>query len=268
MRFIALIPTLAIVVAAHSADVSLPSKQAAVNQPKPGPLVTNSIAMKLAYIPPGEFTMGSPKSEAGRSGDEIQHKVTLTKGCYLGIHPVTQAQWKAVMGDSASRFKGDDLPIDEVLWSDAVTFCKKLSEKEGRRYRLPTSAEWEYACRAVTTTAFNTGDDEAALKEAGWYGGNSDSKTHPVGQKKPNAWGLYDMHGNVWQWCQDDLIDYTSAAVTDPAGSANGSRHVMRGGDWRCSPQFCRSAKRFGSGPNFRDDVFRGFRVVLSAGVD
>lgn len=152
-----------------AADAPPGLKQAAAHQPKPGGTFTNTIAMRFAYIPPGEFTMGSPKTETGRSGDETQHQVTLTKGWHLGIHPVTQAQWKAVMGgDSASRFKADDLPVDEVLWNDAVTFCKKLSEKEGRRYRLPTSAEWEYACRAGTATAFNTGDDEAALNEAGW----------------------------------------------------------------------------------------------------
>lgn len=252
-----------------AADAPPGLKQAAGHQPKPGGTFTNTIAMRFAYIPPGEFTMGSPKTEAGRSADETLHQVTLTKGWHLGIHPVTQAQWKSVMGgDSASRFKGDDLPVDEVLWNDAVTFCKKLSEKEGRRYRLPTSAEWEYACRAGTTTAFNTGDDEAALNEAGWFVGNSDSKTHPVGRKKPNAWGLYDMHGNVWQWCSDDLRDYTRDAVTNPVGPATGNRRVLRGGDWRCSPRFCRSAKRFGSGPNFRDDVFRGFRVALSDGAD
>ena len=244
-------------------------KQAAVTQPKPGDIMTNSIAMNLAYIAPGEFAMGSPKTESGREGHETQHKVTLTKGFYIGIYTVTQAQWKAVMGEGASRFKGDDLPVDEVLWTDAVIFCKKLSEKEGRRYRLPTEAEWEYACRAGTTTAYHTGEGEAALAEAGWYGGNSETKTtHPCGQKKPNAWGLYDMHGNVWQWCNDGYGEYPRDAVTDPAGSADGSRHVLRGGDWRCGPRFCRSAKRFGSGPNYRDDVFRGFRVALSANGD
>jgi len=268
MRFTVLILALTFLAMAHAADVPPLLLRTAADQPRLGDRFTNSIGMKLAYIPPGEFTMGSPKTEAGRSADETQHKVTLTKGCSIGIHPVTQAQWKAVMGESASRFKGDDLPVDEVLWKDVVNFCKKLSEKEGRRYRLPTSAEWEYACRAGTTTAYHTGESEAALGEAGWYGGNSDFKTHPVGQKKPNAWGLHDMHGNVWQWCHDDLVEYSSAAVTDPAGTADGSRHVMRGGDGRCSPRFCRSAKRFGSGPNFRDDVFRGFRVVLSAGED
>ena len=243
--------------------------QAAVEQPKPGDVFTNSIAMKLAYIPSGEFVMGSPETEAGRVDHETRHKVTLAKGYYIGIHTVTQAQWKVLMGDSASRFKGDDLPVDEVLWDDAVTFCKRLSEKEGKRYRLPTEAEWEYACRAETATVYNTGDGEAALGEAAWYGGNSDSKTtHPVGRKEPNAWGLYDMHGNVWEWCSDDLREYSRDAVTDPVGPAAGNRRVLRGGDWRCGPLFCRSAHRFGSGPNYRADVFRGFRVALSAGAD
>ena len=267
-------PSLAVLVAVafglgslQSADPAPGPKQADAGQSNPGDTMTNSIGMKLAFIPPGEFVMGSPKTEAGREGHETQHKVTLTKGFHLGIHTVTQAQWKAVMGESASRFKGDNLPVDEVLWRDAAAFCKKLSEKEGRAYRLPTEAEWEYACRAGTTTTFNTGDGEDALAGAGWYGGNSDAQaTHPVGQKKPNAWGLYDMHGNVWQWCNDAFGNYASTAITDPTGPGDAGRqvYVLRGGDWRCAPRFCRSGKRFGSGPNFRDDVFRGFRVALA----
>ena len=249
----------------QAADPSGEGKPVAAGQHKLGEIFTNSIGMKLAYIAPGEFLMGSPKTEVGREGHETQHKVTLTKGYFIGVYTVTQAQWRAVMGEGASRFKGDNLPVDEVVWSDAVSFCKKLSEKEGRRYRLPTEAEWEFACRAGTTTVFNTGDDEAALAEAGWFGGKSDTdSTHPVGQKKPNAWGLYDMHGNVWQWCNDGFGPHPHDAVTDPVGSADESRHVLRGGDWRCPPRLCRSAKRFGSASNYRDDVFRGFRVVLS----
>jgi len=251
----------------HSQTTKKPlPERAAVERLRPGEEFVNSIAMKLAYIRPGGFMMGSPETEAGRVGHETQHKVTLTKGYFIGIHTVTQAQWKAVMGASVSRFKGDDLPVDEVLWDDAATFCKKLSEKEGKLYRLPTEAEWEYACRAGTTTMFNTGDGETALGEAAWYGGNSDSNaTHPVGRKKPNSWGLYDMHGNVWEWCNDGYGEYPCGAVTDPAGAVD-SRRVLRGGDWRCGPLFCRSAHRFGSGPNYRDDVFRGFRVALSVG--
>ena len=249
-----------------AADPTADSKPSTAGQPQLGKVMTNSIGMKLVYLPPGEFTMGSPRTEVGREGHETPHQVTLTKGFFIGIYPVTQAQWKAIMGEGSSRFQGDELPVDEVLWSDAVIFCKKLSEKEGKTYRLPTEAEWEYACRAGTTTVFNTGDGEAALGEAAWYGGNSDAKaTHAVGQKKPNLFGLYDMHGNVWEWCHDGFGNYSREAVTDPVGSADGSRHVLRGGDWRCPPRFCRSAKRFGSSHNFREDVFRGFRVALTA---
>ncbi|MCY2931705.1 MAG: formylglycine-generating enzyme family protein [Planctomycetota bacterium] len=239
-----------------------------MKQPTLGDTFTNSMGMTLAYIPPGEFVMGSPPTEDGRAEHETQHKVTLTQGFYIGIHTVTQAQWKAVMGDSASRFKGDDLPVDEVVWDDAATFCKRLGQKEGKPYRLPTEAEWEYACRAGTTTVYSTGQSEAGLGEAAWYGGNSESNaTHPGGLKKPNAWGLYDMLGNVWEWCNDGYGEYPSGAVTDPAG-ADDSRRVLRGGDWRCGPLFCRAAHRFGSAPTYRGDVFRGFRVALSAGVD
>jgi formylglycine-generating enzyme required for sulfatase activity len=193
---------------------------------------TNSIGMKFVLIPAGEFTMGSPENEQGRDSNEPQHKVKITKPFYMQTTEVTQAQWKAVMGNNPSYFKGNDLPVETVSWDDAQEFIKKLSAKEGVKYRLPTEAEWEYACRAGSTTKFYFGEDESKLDEYAWYHNNSDGKTHPVGQKKPNAWGLYDMHGNVWEWCQDwyGADYYKNSPAEDPQGPASAESRVLRGG--------------------------------------
>ena len=183
----------------------------------------------------------------------------------MACTPVTQSQWKAVMGNNPSHFQGDDLPVECVLWSDAVAFCGKLGEKEGRKYRLPTEAEWEYACRAGTKTEYYTGDGEAALNEAGWYKNNSEGKTHPVGQKKPNPWGLYDLHCNVGQWCSDYHGDYPAGNVADPRGPAVGDKdasHVLRGGSWGAFPARCRAALRDWHAPDYRTSGI-GFRVCL-----
>lgn len=147
------------------------------------------------------------------SEGEATHVVQIQREFYLGATEVTQKQWKAVMRANPSRFKGDDLPVENVSWDDVIEFCKKLSQKEAKKYRLPTEAEWEYACRAGTEMRFSTGDDEEELKKAGWFNGNSDKKTHPVGQKAPNAWGLYDMHGNVMEWCRDVYKDYPDSRI-------------------------------------------------------
>jgi formylglycine-generating enzyme required for sulfatase activity len=152
--------------------------------------------------------------------------------------------------------------VETVSWNDAVEFCRRLSARDGKTYRLPTEAEWESACRAGTTTAYYTGDGEAALGEAGWYAGNSREKTHPVAQKKPNAWGLYDMHGNVWQWCSDWYGDYPQADATDPTGAAQGSSRVVRGGSWNNLTQSCRAAHRSNDAPDDRRHSI-GFRVCL-----
>ncbi len=226
--------------------------------------ITNSIGMNLAYIPAGTFEMGSPASEDGRFDNETQHKVTISKKFLMGTTPVTQAQWTAVMGNNPSDFKGDDLPVEQVSYDDAIAFCDKLSQKEGKHYRLPTEAEWEYACRAGTTSSFYTGEGDAALDQAGWYSGNSGNTTHPVGQKKPNAWGLYDMHGNVWQWCSDWYGDYPQGDATDPQGPDGGTARVLRGGAWYYDPRFCRCAYRDGGAPDYRNGYF-GFRIVLDS---
>ncbi len=222
--------------------------------------------LQLAWIPPGSFLMGSPSSESGRSSDEgPQHRVTISHGFYMGKYEVTQAQWKAIMGNNPSRFKGDNLPVEEVSWNDVQKFIQKLNRQTGLHFRLPTEAEWEYACRGGTDTAFCYGDSESQLGDYAWYGSNSNSKTHPVGQKQPNAWGLYDMHGNVWEWCSDwyDSDYYKNSPSTDPTGPATGDLRVFRGGSWYNSAQYCRSALRDWNDPSSRFHNL-GFRLILA----
>ena len=231
--------------------------------------VTNSIGMKLRLIPAGEFTMGSPGTESDRIDNETQHGVSITKPFYLGVTEVTQEQYQKVMGSNPSKFKGPQNPVEHVNWSEAVEFCRKLSampaeKTAGHVYRLPTEAEWEYACRAGTATAYGFGDDRSGLGVYGWFGSNSGSKTHPVGEKKPNAWGLYDMHGNVWEWCQDWHGDYPSGSATDPTGATSGSLRVNRGGGWFYDARFCRSANRSWFTPEGRSS-YLGFRVLRSS---
>ncbi|MBT5598420.1 MAG: formylglycine-generating enzyme family protein, partial [Planctomycetaceae bacterium] len=192
------------------------------------PSITNTLGMKLNEIPAGNFLMGSPESEAYREDDETQHKVTISKAFYMQTTEVTQGQWKAVMstepwkGQEYSKYikEGANYAATHVSWDDAIAYCKKLSEKEGKKYRLPTEAEWEYACRAGTETAFSFGDNEERLSKFAWHDANARNTTHPVGQLLPNAWGLYDMHGNVWEWCSDWHGEYPIGAVTDPIGPA------------------------------------------------
>ncbi len=236
----------------------------------------------MVKIPAGSYTMGSPVAEAGRDSDEQQHRVEITQGFSLSATEVTQAQYQAVMGANPSNFKGPDLPVEKVSWLDAVQFCNKLSEREGLKpayringsnvtwdaaapgYRLPTEAEWEYACRAGTATAYNVGDGEADLGRAAWYDWNSDSKTHPVGKKAANTWGLYDMHGNVWEWCWDSYWDYDAGSLRDHQGAAGGSYLVDRGGSWINGSWGCRSAVRGGDDPSYAAYDL-GFRVARSS---
>jgi len=230
-------------------------------QNKPDAEFTNSIGMTFVYIEPGTFTMGSPTSEPGRYDDETQHQVTLTKGFYMQTTEVTQGQWKAVMEDNPSIFGscGDNCPVEEVSWDDVQEFITTLNQKEKTdQYRLPTEAEWEYAARAGTTTTYSFGNDSSQLSK---YGNFCDSKctyshkddsqsdqypnTAPVKSYSPNAWGLYDIHGNVWEWCQDWYdADYPSGSLTDPVGPGSGSYRVFRGGCWNNRARYCRSAER------------------------
>jgi formylglycine-generating enzyme required for sulfatase activity len=221
------------------------------------------VTLALTLITAGKFMMGSPDSEKGHlDGEGPQHKVTLSKPFYMGVTEVTQAQYQAIMGTNPSKFKGATNPVEQVDWDDATEFCKKLSEKTRQGVRLPTEAEWEYACRAGTATVFSFGDADSALGDYAWYGANSGETTHPVGQKKPNAWGLYDMHGNVWEWCADWTGSYPNGAVTDPQGAAFGNRRVLRGGCWYFDPRYCRAAFRHRYDPFIR--LFNlGFRVVV-----
>ena len=240
--------------------------------------LSDTVSLDMIWIEPGTFTMGSPSDELGRDSDETQHQVTLTRGYWLGKYEVTQAQYEAVMGTNPSYFKGADFPVEKVSWYNAMDFCAKLTDieraagrlPEGYEYTLPTEAQWEYACRAETTTALNSGKNLSdknkcpEMDEVGWYEYNSDSTTHPVGQKMPNAWGLYDMHGNVFEWCLDWYGSYPSSAVTDPKGSSSGSYRVIRGGSWNFNAYSCRSAYRFDSTPSDFNRNYYGFRVALS----
>jgi formylglycine-generating enzyme required for sulfatase activity len=221
------------------------------------------VKMDFVHVRPGSFMMGSEKGEAD---EKPVHEVRITKPFYMGIYEVTQAQWKAVMGDNPSNFKGDDLPVEQVSWEDCQQFLAKLKEKAGQGMicRLPTEAEWEYACRAGSRTEYCFGDDEGALGEYAWF--NLNSGTHPVGQKKPNAWGLYDMHGNVWEWCADWYNEryYANSPTDDPKGPDFGPVRVLRGGSWDDFAGRVRSAYRSRPLPLGRYCSI-GCRVVMSA---
>jgi len=221
------------------------------------------VTMALAAIPPGRFMMGSPDSEEGREKEEgPRHEITISKPFYMSATEVTEAQYAAVMGIAPGGGKAAAKPVTGVSWQDAAAFCKKLSEKTGKAVRLPTEAEWEYACRAGSQARFSFGDADSGLSEYAWYGANSGLGTHPAGQKKSNAWGLYDMHGNVGEWCADWFGPYPAGPVTDPQGPASGKERVVRGGSWYYSADGCRAANRIRFAPG---DGFPciGFRVAV-----
>jgi formylglycine-generating enzyme required for sulfatase activity len=252
--------------------------------------ITNSIGMKLVHIPAGKFLMGSPKEEKDRADNEEQHEVVITKPFYMGVYAVTQAEYVHVMDQNPSWFcaqgngkasvAGIDtsrFPVEQVMWDDAVAFCKELSQlpeekKAGRIYRLPTEAEWEYACRAGTTTPCHYGNSLSS-KQANFYGdcpycgaekGPFLNRPTKVGSYLPNDFGLYDMHGNVWQWCLDwyDPKYYENGVRRDPAGPEVGSFHVFRGGGWSNTGLDCRSAIRGRVKPPVAGSQSLGFRVV------
>jgi formylglycine-generating enzyme required for sulfatase activity len=247
--------------------------------------ITNSIGMKLAYIAPGKFMMGSPKEEKERSDNEFLHEVELTRGFYMGVYAVTQQEYETVMGKNPSYFSAQGggkekvagmdtrrFPVESVSWEDAKEFCGKLSAKEGKTYRLPSEAEWEYVCRAGTTTPFHFGET-ISTDQANYHGeyvyGNGKKGVYrgrpmPVGSFAPNAWGLYDMHGNVWQWCEDwyDAKYYENSPKTNPLNETKGQIRVLRGGSWSYVPRLCRSAYRDDYAPDYRS-YDGGFRVVF-----
>jgi formylglycine-generating enzyme required for sulfatase activity len=242
------------------------NKRPRAAEPFPAPELTNSVGMKLKLIPAGTFQMGA--NDGPPDGKPV-YEVRITRPFYIGVYEVTNAQWKRVMGgEPPSRWKDDNRPVEQVRWDDVVNFCDKLSalpaeKAAGRVYRLPTEAEWEYACRAGTTTAYSYGDDEGILGDFAWFGANAGGQSHPVGQKKPNPWGLHDMHGNVLEWCRDRFGPYGAEGASDPTGPATGSVRVARGGCFVETARGCRSAARFGIA---RPDRYGslGFRLALS----
>ena len=263
----------------------------------------NFLGMKFVYIPPGVFMMGSPPDEAARKDHELLHQVRLTKGFYLQTTQVTVGQWRifaretgflteaetrggaflwlggtwqrkaGCYWDSPDFVQSESHPVTCVSWDEAQAFIEWLRLRARRVYRLPAEAEWEYACRAGSSTRFSFGEGDAELPAYGWYWENSDKKTHPVAQKEPNAWGLYDMHGNVWELCQDScewknyggrvriITDTYEDGIIDPI-CEKGSFRTCRGGDWFSPPRACRSANRLICSPNKGNNV-RGFRLAL-----
>jgi formylglycine-generating enzyme required for sulfatase activity len=302
--------------APNGSRVAVGGKDNATAEVKPSAVeITNSIGMKLALIPAGQFAMGSTPEQIAwgqrkAGGDKWQlervssegppHRVKISRPFYLGVYPVTQGEYQQVMGSNPSSFTQKQIPspafqppleerelkfrevdvrkvagrdttrhpVEMVDWEEAMEFCRRLSampaeRAAGRVYRLPTEAEWEYACRAGTTTHWYSGDDEAQLVDIAWFRKNSEGTTHPVGQRKPNAWGLYDMYGNVSQWCADWFGKdyYTHSSPSDPTGPPTGHTRVLRGGGWDNFPSICRSAFRNNSGPAGRHHLL-GFRVL------
>jgi formylglycine-generating enzyme required for sulfatase activity len=228
--------------------------------------------MRFVWIPAGTFQMGSPLTEEGRKEGETLHQVTLSKGFFMGALLVCQEEWQAIMGDNPSQLKGEpQLPVDSVRFRECQDFCKKLWALDDKAYRLPTEAEWEYACRAGTTTAFHFGETITTAQVN--YGGEEmqrkgskalyQGKTTPVGRFPANAFGLHDMHGNLWEWCQDWYrVDVAAAATVDPQGPTTGNSRVLRGGSWVEPAEDCRSARRLRGGPNSRGGNC-GFRLCF-----
>jgi formylglycine-generating enzyme required for sulfatase activity len=240
--------------------------------------IAPGVMMRMCWIPEGEFLMGSPEDELGRFDDETQHRVTITQGFWLGKYQVTQAQWEAVMESNPSHFKGPNLPVETVSRDDIsgpegfLDKANRLVAAVGGRFSLPTEAQWEYACRASTTTALNSGKNLTSaegvcrnLDEVAWYDKNSDEETHPGGLKKANPWGLHDMHGNLWEWCADWYAAYPTGPIADPLGPDSGSYRVVRGGGWYFTPGYCRAAFRGNGGPGGISYFLFGFRAARTS---
>jgi len=231
------------------------------------PFTIPDLSIEMLWVKPGTFEMGSPSSEKDRDDDETPHAVTLTEGYWLGKHEVTQAQWEKVMGSNLSRYKGGDRPVETVSWTEVTSFCAKLTASEraagrlpaGMTYQLPTEAQWEYACRAGTKTAFSFGNSLTS-SQANIRGGPRE--TTDVGKYPANAWGVHDMHGNVYEWCADWYEEYPTGTARDPVGPAVGSGRVIRGGSWFRTADYARSAYRAGIGPASSSNRL-GFRLSL-----
>ncbi len=266
-------------------QIDLPSNQSAIfyfMEKIPDPLaslltmqLSEEVTMEFVSIPSGSFSMGSPREEQHRENNESPlTQVSLSKRFLIGKHEVTQAQWNAVMDRNPSRFKANELPVERVSWFDALEFCEKLTDRErqagrlpeGYAYTLPTEAQWEYACRSQSQTRFYYGDDPdySDLGNYAWYWTNSSSKTHPTGSKEPNPFGLYDMHGNVWEWCLDIYSgSHPGGEVIDPRGPQSGAVRVIRGGGWEDFARDLRSACRLRMWPG-NSFSYLGFRLALS----
>jgi formylglycine-generating enzyme required for sulfatase activity len=225
----------------------------------------DEVVLELQWVPPGEFLMGSLAAEEGHeAGESPRHPVQLARGFWMGKYVISQLQWQAIMGFNPSNFVEPRQPVEMVSWRDVEEFIKSLNNLSRAVFALPTEAQWEYACRGGTTTRFSTGDTEADLAAAAWYAQNSGGRPHPVGEREPNSLGLYDMHGNVFEWAGDWFGPYPSGPVVDPAGPSHGERRVLRGGCCLCSPENCRAANRYDKAPDGKNYNI-GFRVVMLA---
>ena len=232
------------------------------------PVITNSLGMTFNLIPSGTFVMGSPTDELGRATDETQYTVTLSEPYYIQTTEVTQGQWEAVMGYNPSSFAncGQNCPVEHISWEDATAFISALNAMGEGSYTLPTEAQWEYAARGGSNKAFANGDisnitTDSNLDVIAWYSSNSNSTPHTIAQKQANAWGLFDMHGNVWEWCYDWYGTYPTGNVEDPVGPSSGSYRVVRGGSWKNDAQYCRSAERPTNSPGNSSSII-GLRLI------
>ena len=226
--------------------------------------VKNGITIDMVKVEAGTFMMGATSEmQNPYDGEKPVHQVTLTNDYYMGKYEVTQALWQAVTGKNPSKFKGDNLPVEQVSWKDCQKFISKLNSMTGRKFRLPTEAEWEYAARGGKKSRVYQYSGSSNISDVAWYDGNSGSKTHPVGKKQANELGIYDMSGNVWEWCQDWYGSYVSSSQTNPLGANSGSYHVYRGGGWSYDAKFCRSSYRSSFTPGYRGSIL-GLRLVLS----